>query len=89
MTRLIKSAAEGEQPAPPLIVPQWESATWQPTGEAGRFGPAEKNRAGQRRAHQGQNQLPWTRAEPTWTRPADHTLTVHVSWFCEDHQTSC
>ncbi|CAK6977752.1 Hypothetical predicted protein [Scomber scombrus] len=80
-TGLVKPAAEGEQPAPPLIVPQWESATWQPTGEAGRFGPAEKEpgRPKERKHHQGQHKPPpplpppplitQTRAEPQQSQP--------------------
>lgn len=41
-------------------------STWQPAGEAGRVGPQRRTEAGQRRAHQGQNRLSWTRPEPTW-----------------------
>lgn len=44
-------------------------STWQPAGEAGRVGPQRRTEAGQRRAHQGQNRLFWTRSEPTWAEP--------------------
>jgi len=40
-----------------------KALTWQPAAEAGR------SKSSQRRAHQGQNQLPWTRTVPTWTTP--------------------